>query len=131
MVEREELVGRIVPIDRLVGNITSRRDLQASIISRGNLVATVLTRDIMIATISTKGLLEAAITARGCLVGEISGVASGEPTYNTFMLVYEDGTEVPAVFVEDKVVFTATAKDIRKGKIAATAEGVTEGTLDV
>lgn len=53
----------------------------------------------------------------------------GEP--QTYMLLMEDGQEIPAVLVEEETVFTATANDIRKGAVAATAEGVTVGTKDI
>ena len=46
----------------------------------------------------------------------------------TYILVDEDGNEYPAVFVENETVFTATANDIREGYVAATSDGVTEGT---
>lgn len=49
----------------------------------------------------------------------------------TYILIDENGTEVPAVFVENEVVFDATANDIRLGKIAATGDGVTEGTKEI
>lgn len=49
----------------------------------------------------------------------------------TFLLVDEYGTEYPAVFVESKKIFDATADDIRTGKTAATDTGVTVGTLNI
>lgn len=49
----------------------------------------------------------------------------------TYILIDENGTEVPAVFVENEVVFDATANDIRLGKIAATGDGVTTGTKEI
>lgn len=49
----------------------------------------------------------------------------------TYILIDENGNEFPAVFVENETVFTATANDIRLGTIAATADGVTEGTKDI
>lgn len=48
-----------------------------------------------------------------------------------YLLTDENGTEIPAVFVENEVVFTATANDIRLGTIAATEEGVTTGTKEI
>lgn len=48
-----------------------------------------------------------------------------------YMLVDEDGKEVPAVFMEEGTVFTATANDIRLGYVAATESGVTTGTKDI
>lgn len=49
----------------------------------------------------------------------------------TYILVDEDGNEIPAVFVENKQVFTATANDIRIGTTAVTESGVTEGTKEI
>lgn len=46
----------------------------------------------------------------------------------TYILVTPDGQEIPAVFVEDEVVFTADANDIREGVVAATGDGVVTGT---
>lgn len=46
----------------------------------------------------------------------------------TYILVDENGNEYPAVYVDSETVFTATANDIREGCIAATGEGVIEGT---
>lgn len=46
----------------------------------------------------------------------------------TYILITEDGTEIPAVLVEEATVFDATANDIREGKTAVTDEGVTLGT---
>ena len=47
----------------------------------------------------------------------------------TYMLVDSAGNEIPAILVDEKVVFTATANDIRYGMTAATEDGVTVGTL--
>ena len=58
--------------------------------------------------------------------GGISKAPSQERA--TYMLITPDGQQIPAVEVMEKTVFTATANDIRKGSIAATAQGVTEGT---
>lgn len=49
----------------------------------------------------------------------------------TYMLLTQDGQEIPAVVVSDETLFTATANDIRQGLVAATAEGVTTGTKDI
>lgn len=47
---------------------------------------------------------------------------------DTYLLLMSDGKEIPAVVVEEETVFTATANDIREGKVAATESGVTTGT---
>ena len=49
----------------------------------------------------------------------------------TYLLVDENGTEIPAVFVENETIFTATADDIRLGKVAANQNGVIEGTKEI
>lgn len=50
----------------------------------------------------------------------------GEPA-KTIVLRDEDGNEFVAVLVDEEVDFTATADDIREGKVAATDDGVTVG----
>lgn len=131
MPEKENLKATLTPRGCLTGNISSRRNLRAYIESRGSLVATVTMHGQMSAQIIGRGSLQASITSRGQLVGSIAGVKLGEEEYETYMLVYDDGTEVPAVFVENEVTFTATENDIRKGTIAATTKGVTEGTKEI
>ena len=49
----------------------------------------------------------------------------------TYILVDEEGNELPAVFVENEMRFNATANDIRKGTVAVTDSGVTEGTKEI
>lgn len=49
----------------------------------------------------------------------------------TYILVDENGTEVPAVFVDNETVFTATANDIRIGTTAVTEAGVTVGEKEI
>lgn len=61
-------------------------------------------------------------------INAVPGGVYGSSDSMTYILVTEDGQEIPAVVVEEETVFTATANDIRKGTVAATAEGVTEGT---
>ena len=48
-----------------------------------------------------------------------------------YLLVDENGNEIPAVFAEEGTVFTATANDIRLGFVAATESGVTTGEKDI
>lgn len=64
----------------------------------------------------------------GNLQGKIS---VGPDDTKMYILVDEDGNEIPAVLVEEATVFTATANDIRLGTVAATEEGVTEGAKDI
>lgn len=49
----------------------------------------------------------------------------------TYILVDEDGNEVPAVLVAEQVDLSATANDIRQGTTAVTAEGVTTGEKEI
>lgn len=47
---------------------------------------------------------------------------------NTYLLVDDNGKEVPAVWVESDVVFDATEDDIREGKAAVSEKGFVIGT---
>lgn len=49
----------------------------------------------------------------------------------TYILVDENGNEIPAVLTEEEVDLTATANDIRLGSIAVTDDGVIEGTKEI
>lgn len=48
-----------------------------------------------------------------------------------YLLVDDQGNEVPAVFVENETMFTATANDIRLGKVAASQNGVVTGKKEI
>ena len=62
----------------------------------------------------------------------IDGSSGGsEDGTQMYILVDEDGTEVPAVLVEEETVFNATANDIREGMVAATDAGVIVGTKEI
>lgn len=60
------------------------------------------------------------------IVGNVVG-GSFQALSKSFILKTEDGQEIPAVLVDQQVVFTATPNDIRCGKVAATGDGVTVG----
>ena len=47
---------------------------------------------------------------------------------NTYILVDEQGNELPAVLTEEKVDLTAEASDIRAGKTAVIDDGIVIGT---
>lgn len=49
----------------------------------------------------------------------------------TYILVDEDGYEIPATLVEEEVELTATANDIRLGTTAVTDDGVIEGEKEI
>ena len=61
----------------------------------------------------------------GNMVGSYSQIGK------TLMLVDEDGNEITGVIVDSEVIFTATDSDVRSGKIYASNDGVSVGTLDV
>lgn len=80
------------------------------------------------------GILKCTIKAHGNLTGRVSKGASlvgslsiGPDDVEMYILVDQNGYEVPAVLVDEKKVFTATANDIRLGTVAATEQGVTTG----
>lgn len=62
------------------------------------------------------------------MVTEIGAIDTQAQTY---ILVDEDGNEIPAVLVDEPVNITATANDIRLGTTAVTNDGVTTGTKEI
>lgn len=60
------------------------------------------------------------------IVGNMVGCYS--PIGKTFILEDENGNELTGIVVDQEVVFTATAADIVKGKVAGTDDGVVVGT---
>jgi hypothetical protein len=60
------------------------------------------------------------------IVGNMVGCYS--PMGKTFILEDEDGNEITGIVVDQETVFTATASDIVKGKVAGTDDGVVVGT---
>lgn len=63
------------------------------------------------------------------IYGNTVGATGGLP--KSFLLETEDGVQLVGVAVGEETVMTATANDIRKGKIAATEYGITEGKKDI
>ncbi len=61
----------------------------------------------------------------GNMVGNYSSMGK------TVILVDEDGNETLGVVVDSEVIFTATDSDVRKGKVYASDEGVSVGTLEI
>jgi hypothetical protein len=61
----------------------------------------------------------------------IEGMEVGGEEVNTYILVDENGVEVPAVLVDEKVTLTATTNDIRIGTTAVTEEGVVTGEKEI
>lgn len=135
-----QLPGLLTLSGVLYGTISAPAPLTGSIVAKASLTATLSTPAGLYGSISPQGQLTGTMIAReplsgiivsgGQLVGHISGTIKADDT-ETYMLVYEDGTEVPAVFVEDEVTFTATENDIRAGSVAATAKGVVTGTKEI
>lgn len=135
-----QLPGLLTLSGVLYGTISAPAPLTGSIVAKASLTATLSTPAGLYGSISSQGQLmgtmiaseplSGVIVSTGQLVGHISGTIKGTET-ETYMLVYEDGTEVPAVFVEDEITFTATENDIRAGSVAATAKGVTVGTKEI
>lgn len=60
------------------------------------------------------------------IVGNMVGCYS--PMGKTFILEDENGNEITGIVVDQETVFTATAADIMKGKVAGTDDGVVIGT---
>lgn len=61
----------------------------------------------------------------GNMVGSYSQIGK------TFVLVDENGNEITGVIVDKEVIFTATDNDVREGKVYASNDGVSIGTLAV
>ena len=61
----------------------------------------------------------------GNMVGSYSQIGK------TLTFVDENGNEIAGVIVDSEVIFTATDSDVRAGKIYASNDGVSVGTLDV
>lgn len=60
------------------------------------------------------------------IVGNMVGCYS--PIGKTFILEDESGNEITGIVVDKETIFTATASDIVKGKVAGTDAGVVIGT---
>lgn len=60
------------------------------------------------------------------IYGNVVGGGSGFG--KTFLLEYEDGSQMTGIVVDELTIFTATAEDIKLGKVAGTDSGVVTGT---
>jgi hypothetical protein len=49
----------------------------------------------------------------------------------TIIIEDETGEELVAVVVDKQTIFTATDEDVKKGKVYASDEGVSVGTLEI
>ena len=63
------------------------------------------------------------------IIGNMIGGGLASPRTCTFLT--SSGQEISAVLVESETVFTAEARDVRKGKTFANDYGVVVGTADV
>lgn len=61
----------------------------------------------------------------GNMVGNYSSIGK------TFVIEDENGNEFVGVITDSEIIFTATDSDVRKGKVYASDEGVSIGTLEV
>jgi hypothetical protein len=61
----------------------------------------------------------------GNMVGSYSAIGK------TFILVDEDGNEITGIVVNKETIFTAKDEDVRAGKVYASDDGVSVGTLQV
>ena len=64
----------------------------------------------------------------GAIFGNMIG---GVAPLRTVILVDDDGNEVVGVITKSEVIFTAEDSDVRKGKVYASDNGVSIGTLEV
>lgn len=60
------------------------------------------------------------------IYGNVVGGGSGFG--KTFLLEDESGNQVTGIVVDELTIFTATAEDIKLGKVAGTDSGVVTGT---
>ena len=95
------LTGRIVPNNTITGHVSAENSLQAVI--AGDAVAT--------GHIAVGSVIHAGVS--------------------TFIIVDQDGNEIPSVLVDEEIPITATTNDIRKGVTAITNEGVVVGEKEI
>ena len=61
-----------------------------------------------------------------------SNTGSGEDEEGqTYVLIDEEGNEIPAIYIGEETIFDATANDIREGKMAVSGDGVVIGTKEI
>ena len=61
----------------------------------------------------------------------VGNMVGGRPAPKTFIIEDGDGNEFLGVVVDSEVIFTAVDSDVRKGKVYASDNGVSVGTLEV
>lgn len=82
-------------------------------------------------TIGRKGKIKGNLSTKARLTGHVAAGNTLEDSTQTFILVDEDGHEIPAVFVDEEIEVTATVNDIRLGTTAVTGEGVVVGEKEI
>lgn len=82
-------------------------------------------------SINFKQNLTGPLSSKINIVGKLAIGSFVEDNTQTFILVDEDGNEIPAVFVDEEVEITATTNDIRLGTTAITGDGVVVGEKDI
>lgn len=82
-------------------------------------------------SIKAKHSLKGTIGYKLRLTGTIVIGTVIEDNTQTYILVDEDGNEIPAVLVDERVELTATPNDIRLGVTAVTDDGVVTGEKEI
>lgn len=118
--------GKFIQSGGLTGEVSSKGTLQANVSSQATLKAAIATKGTLQASIAADKTLQATIASKGTLNATISKAKTDNET--VFILRDDAGTEIVGVLVSNETVLTATADDIRKGELAVTEEGITEGT---
>ena len=59
----------------------------------------------------------------------IGNMVGGSAQFKTVILQDQDGNELTGVVVDSEVIFTAKDNDVRAGKVYASDNGVSTGTL--
>lgn len=124
--QRSNLKGNVQNHKKLQASIATYKKLKAEIKPRGTLNASIVSRGSLSGQILKSKTLNGSVNAKGVLAGKVSGKITVDDT-QMYILVMEDGTEIPAVVVSEETKFDATPDDIRLGKTAATESGVTIG----
>lgn len=80
---------------------------------------------------SSESTLKGNISSGESITGRISVGTIIDDKTQTYILIDEDGNEIPAVLVDEEVALTATANDIRQGTTAITDDGVITGEKEI
>lgn len=80
--------------------------------------------------VSSGSSLQGTLTGNDTVSGSLAIGTVLEAELKSFIIADNEGNEVSAVLVDDEVVVTATAGDIRKGKTALSYDGLVVGTCE-